>query len=214
MKDLRIEARSGEVTVTSSFFAVLVVVLVSMALHTEASAPEPLAAGAIWLSVAFSAVLGLARSWQREREDGVFASLLGTGLDRRALFVGKWLGLMLFLSLVELLVIPLGLLFMNLELGPALSSLFWIVIVGTPGIAAAGTLFGVMTVRTRARELVLAVVLFPLLAPVLVTATVATREALAGRGPGELSDHLLLLGTFGVVYLLGGLGLFQSLVEP
>ncbi len=213
-KDLRIEARSGEVMVTSLFFAVLVVVLVSMALYTSASAPEPLAAGTIWLTVAFSTVLGLSRSWQREREDGVFVSLLLTGIDRRALFLGKWLGLMVFLGLVELLVIPLSALFMNVELGRASSSLLCIVLAATPGIAASGTLFGAMTVRTRARDLVLAIVLFPLLAPVLVTATVATREALAGARPGELSDYLLLLGTFGVVYLFGGLALFQTLVDP
>jgi len=213
-KDVVIELRSGEVVAGSAFFALLIVVLASIALSGGGAVSRVMASGVIWIALAFAAVLGIARAWQRERQDDVLSAWVVSPLQPSALFFGKCLGLGAFLVVVQGVIVPLTLLLFSLDAAAHLALLSLVSLLAIPGIAAAGTLFGVMTVRTRARELVLAVVLFPLLAPVLVTATVATREALAGRGPGELSDHLLLLGTFGVVYLLGGLGLFQSLVEP
>jgi heme exporter protein B len=84
---------------------------------------------------------------------------------------------------------------------------------GTIGVAAMGTLFGAMTVRTRARDLLLATVLFPLLSPTLLSGVGATRDLFAGATLGEVSDHLLLIGVFDVVALAGGMGLFGALVE-
>ena len=102
-------------------------------------------------------------------------------------------------ELVDLLSVGLGLLALAL--------------VATPGVACSATVFGVMTVRTRARDLILAIVLFPLLAPTLLAAVVATRELLNGVPVGELGDYFLLMGVFDVVFLAGGLGLFGTLAE-
>ena len=85
--------------------------------------------------------------------------------------------------------------------------------VATPGVAASGTLFGSMTVRTGARDLLLAVVLFPLLAPTLLAAVAATRELFGGAPLSELGDYLKLMAVFDVVFVAGGLSMFGSLVE-
>jgi len=109
-------------------------------------------------------------------------------------------------------VFPVALLLFSIDaelLGPA----FVIGLVATPGIAASGTLFGAMTVRTGARDLMLAVVLFPLLSPTLLAAVAATRELLGGVPLAELWDYLKLMGVFDVVFLAGGLGMFGTLVE-
>lgn len=212
-KDLRIEARTGEVTTTSGFFAVLVVVLASLSFHGGQVSERLVAAGTIWLTVAFAAVLALSRNWQREREESAFVGLLATPIARSALFFGKFLGLMVFLAVVEVVVVPLvGLLF-ALDLSATFVPLLWVIAFATPGIAAAGTLFGVMTVRTRARDLVLAIVLFPLLAPTLLAAVVATRELLGGLPVSELLDYVRLMALFDAVYLIGGLALFGILVD-
>jgi heme exporter protein B len=86
-------------------------------------------------------------------------------------------------------------------------------LVATPGVAATGTLFGSMTVRTQARDLLLAVVLFPLLAPTLLTAVVATRELFGGVALSELGDYFLLMGVFDLVFIAGGVALFGTLIE-
>ena len=195
------------------FFAILVVVLASLSFQGGSGNQRQVAAGTIWLTLAFAAVLALSRTWQREREESAFTGLLAMPLSRSALFFGKFLGICVFLAVVEALVVPLVALFFSidiLEVGPGIAL---IALLATPGIAAAGTLFGSMTVRTRARDLVLAIVLFPLLSPTLLAAVVATRELLGGMPMAELRDYLLLMGLFDFIFLTGGLSLFGVLVE-
>jgi heme exporter protein B len=212
-KDLRIEMRSGEVTMTSSFFSLLVVVLASLSFQGGAASQRLVASGTFWITIAFAAVLALSRTWQREREESAFLALLTMPLSRSALFFGKFLGLGCFLFVIECLVIPFLALFFSLDLLEIGPGLVLLALVATPGIAATGTLFGAMTVRTRARELVLSVVLFPLLAPSLLAAVVATRELFGGVPMRELSDYLVLMGLFDFVFLSGGLSLFGLLVD-
>lgn len=212
-KDLAIETRTGEVVVTSGFFAVLSVVLVSLTLFGGPATGRLVAAGAIWLSVAFAAVLALGRAWQREREENALDGLLVAPIDKSAVFVGKALGILAFLFAIEIVVIPLAALFFSIDLGRLGLGIAAIALVATPGVAATGTLFGAMTVRTQARDLLLAVVLFPLLAPTLLTAVVATRELFGGVAFGELGDYFLLMGVFDLVFIAGGVALFGTLIE-
>jgi heme exporter protein B len=212
-KDLRIEARSGEVVVTSSFFALLVVVIASMSFHGGPVSRASVAAGTLWLSVAFATVLALSRSWQREREESAYIGLLAAPLSRSAFFVGKLLSLLLFLAVVECAVVPLVAILFAIDLIQVAAGLSAIIICATPGIGAVGTLFGAMTVRTRARDLILAIVLFPLLAPTLLAAVIASRELFGGAPLAELGDYLGLMGLFDVVFLTGGISMFGMLID-
>jgi heme exporter protein B len=212
-KDLAIELATGEVVVSSGFFALLVVILASLAFFGGPANARTVAAGVIWISVSFSAVLALGKTWQREREEGALDGLLIAPLSRAAIFAGKALGVLGFLLAIELVVVPTAALFFGLDLtkyGPGLAA---IALVATPGVAASGTLFGAMTVRTQARDLMLAVVLFPLLTPTLLAAVAATRELFAGVPLAELGDYFRLLAVFDVVFIAGGLGLFGTLIE-
>ena len=212
-KDLRIEARTGEVVVTSSFFALLVVVVASMSFHGGPVSRASVAAGTLWLSVAFATVLALSRSWQREREESAYVGLLAAPLHRSALFTGKLLSLLLFLAIVECAVVPLVAILFAIDLTSAGPGLLTIILCATPGIGAVGTLFGAMTVRTRARDLILAIVLFPLLAPTLLAAVVASRELFGGAPLSELGDYLSLMGLFDIVFLTGGVSMFGLLID-
>lgn len=212
-KDLAIEARTGEVVVTSGFFAVLCIVLVSLSLFGGPTTGRLVAAGGIWISVAFAAVLALGRSWQREREESALDGLLVAPIDKSALFIGKALSILGFLFAIEIVVIPLAALFFSIDLFRMGPGVLAIALVATPGIAATGTLFGSMTVRTQARDLLLAVVLFPLLAPTLLTAVVATRELFGGLALSELGDYFVLMGVFDLMFIVGGVALFGTLIE-
>ena len=153
------------------------------------------------------------RTWQREREDGAILGLLSSPVARSAIFAGKAMGLGVFITIVELIVVPVTALLFSVDLvkmGPGIT-LFCLA--ATPGIVAVGTLFGVMTVRTRARDLVLASVLFPLLSPTLLAAVAGTRELFGGAPIIQLVDYMELMGVFAVVFTAGGLGLFELLVE-
>ncbi len=212
-KDIRIELRTGEVVTTSGFFAVLLVVMASFSLYGGPMSRRLVVAAVVWLSIAFAAVLALGRAWQREREESALVGLVVSPLSPSALFCGKALALLGFLTVIELLVIPLSALLFAvdlLEVGPGFAL---IALVATPGVAATGTLFGAMTVRTRARDLMLAVVLFPLLSPTLLSAVAATRELLGGASIAELGDYFRLMGVFDLVFIAGGLALFGLLLE-
>ena len=125
--------------------------------------------------------------------------------------------------MVEVIVVPVVALLFHVELLDVAASLGLVVVMGTIGVAAAGTLFGAMTVRTQARDLVLATVLFPLLSPTLLSGVAATREIFAmvqavhppgaGAQIAEIGDYLELLGAFDVIALLGGVAFFGPLVD-
>lgn len=212
-KDLLIELMSGEVVTTSAFFGLLVVIISSFSFYGGPASKRLVAAGTLWLSIAFATVLALGRAWQREREESALAGLLVAPVSRAAIFAGKSLGLMAFLAVVEAVVIPLTALLFSIDLVAVGPALVVICLLSTPGLAATGTLFGSMTVRTRARDLLLAIVLLPLLSPTLLASVAATRELFGGVPLAELGDYLKLMALFDVIFVTGGLALFGTLIE-
>jgi heme exporter protein B len=222
-KDLTIELRTREIVTTAGFFAALVAILASFSFYSGPSTTTRIAPGAIWLSVAFSSVLALGRTWQRERDEGALTGLLVAPIARSAIFLGKALGVFAFITAVECIVVPIVALLFHVELPDVIGPLALILLLGTLGVAATGTLFGAMTVRTRARDLVLATVLFPLLSPNLVSGVAATRvifgasESMsavsASAQIAEVRDYIVLLSMFDAVAILGGIALFGALVD-
>jgi heme exporter protein B len=212
-KDLLLERRTGEITTMSGFFAALVAITASVSLHSGPDTSSRVAPAVIWLAVAFAAVLAVSKNWQREREDGPLRGLLVSPIARNAIFAGKALSVLVFLIVVQLIVVPVVAVLFSVDLSAAGFGLLLIAAAATPGIAVTGTLFGAMTVRTRARDLVLASVVFPLLLPTLLAAVAATRELLGGASVWELGDYLLLMGVFDLVFTAGGLAMFDTLMD-
>jgi heme exporter protein B len=213
MKDLAIELRTGEVVTTSAFFGVVIVIMASISFHESPKTAPQVAAGAIWLSTAFAAVLSLSRTWQRERQDRAFDGLIVSPLSHSAIFMGKALGMFVFLLAVEAVVVPAAVVLFNIDLGRFGLGLLALALAATPGIAAAGALFGVMTVHTRARDLVLAIVLFPLLSPTLLAVVGATRDLFDGQPFALLAGYVKVMLVFDVAFLAGGLSLFGPLAD-
>jgi heme exporter protein B len=218
-KDLAIELATREIVTTAGFFAALVAIMASVAFTTGPETTTRVAPGALWLAIAFASVLALGRSWQREREESALVGLLVSPAPRAAIWAGKAAGLFVFVTAVEVVVLPLVAVFFHVDLPPVIGPLALVMLLGTVGVVATGTLFGAMTVRTRARELLLATVLFPLISPALLSSIAATRDifyASASGTPvdlGEVRDWLLLLGVFDVVAITGGLAMFGALVD-
>lgn len=212
-KDLRIEVRTRGIVTAAGFFAALVAILTSVAFYSGPDTTRRVAPGAIWLAEAFASVLALGRTWQREREDGALWALLVSPVSRVAVYLGKALGIFVFVLVILAIVVPIVAVLFHVDLVRVGPLLVTALVLGTIGVAGTGTLFGVMTVRTRARNLVLATVLFPLLSPALICGVAATREIFAGAALSELTDYFLLLAVFDLVSLGMGLLLFPALVE-
>lgn len=212
-KDLLIELRTKEIVTTAGFFAALIAIITSVAFSTGAETTKRIAPGAMWVSIAFASVMALGRSWGREREDGALLGLLASPLSRAALFLGKALGVLVFVFAVECIVVPLVALVFHIDLPIVAGPLLVFLLLGTLGVALTGTLFGAMTARTRARDLLLAAVLFPLITPALLSGVAATRELLSGAVLSELTDYVLLLGAFDAIGLALGVTMFGMLVD-
>jgi heme exporter protein B len=212
-KELLIELRTGEVLVTTALFATLVAVLTSLAFYIDPQTALRVAPGVLWIAVTFAGVLAMGRSWQREREHDVFRALLLSPAPRAALYLSKLVSSLAFLIAVEvILVIEVTVLF-NLDLSSTGLPLAALLALGTLGFCATGNLFAALTVRTRAREMMLAVTLLPVLAPALLAGVVGTRELLLGAALPELYAWFALLGAFDLVALAAGLLLFDALMS-
>lgn len=212
-KDVLIEISTGEIVTTAGFFAVLVAIIASIAFFGGKDAQKAIAPGVIWVSVAFASVLALSRTWQRERDDGALLGLLVMPIHRSAIFAGKALGVAAFVAAVELIVVPVAAILFGIDLVQHAAGMALLGLSAVPGIAASGTLFGSMTIRTRARDLVLAAVMLPLLSPCILTGVAGTRALFDGASIAQLSDYLLMNGMFGVVFVAGGLALFGTVIE-
>lgn len=211
-KDIAIELRTREITVSTAFFALLIASLCSLSFYVDNVASRNIAPGVLYTAVAFSSVLAISRSWSREREQDAMRSLLIAPVPRLAIYAGKALSTFLFLSLVELLLVPMVGILYRVDLVPVLLPLVMILATATLGIVLAGSLFGAMTVRTSARDLMLSVVLFPLLTPLLLGAVVATRELLGGNDV-EMWSWMKILFAYDLTVLLAAVTMFDSLVS-
>jgi heme exporter protein B len=213
LKDLRIELRTKEVVVTTGLFAVLVVVLSSLSFYLSQGLAQRIAPGVLWVAIAFSGIMAVGRSWERERDNQVLRALLLAPIPRGALFVGKLLANLLFVFAIEAIVLPLTALFFHVDLLDVLPMLLAILALGTLGFVAAGTLFGALSARSSsARELVLSLVVFPLIAPALLGAVAATRDLFAGASAAELLGWIRALAAFDLIFLAAGVALFDPLL--
>jgi heme exporter protein B len=212
-KDLQIELRTGEVVVTTGLFATLVTLLASISFFVDEASARLVAPGVLWVTIAFAGVLAMSRSWARERDNDAFRGLLLSPVPRAAIYLGKLLGTLVFLAIVESVVVLQVALLFNLDLLPVLGPLCLLLGLGTLGFAAAGTLFAAMGVRTSARDLVLAVAVFPVIAPALLCGVVGTRELLTGAPMHEIWQWIKILVAFDITFLTAGVLVFEPLVS-
>ena len=211
-KDLAIELRTREITVSTGFFAVLIAAITSLSFFVDDALSRNVAPGVLYVAVAFSAVLAISRSWGREREQDAMRALLVAPIPRLAIYLGKAISTLAFLVVVEAILLPLVGLLYHVDFGDVLAELVGILLLATLGIVLAGTLFGAMTVKTSARDLMLSVVLFPLITPVLLGAVVATRELL-GHNEAEVIAWIKILLAYDVVVGLAASVMFDPLVS-
>jgi len=230
-KDVRIERRTGEIVATAGVFSIVIGFLASMAFHVDDRTNAATAAGTIWITIFFAAVLSFGRVWQRERDESALTGLLVAPIPRASIFVGKALATFGMIMVIEIPLVALCLFLFQIDFAtpssttvldpsvprdPAsahLGCFLGLLAMGTAALSFVGTLFGAMTVRTRARDLVLAIVLFPLLSPVLVCGVVGTRKAFELQPVESYSGFVGLMAMSAAIALVLGIGLFGALVD-
>jgi heme exporter protein B len=213
-KDLLIELRTKESVPAMTLFTLTVYVLFHFGLDRDSLDGE-LASGVLWVTLLLAAVIGVSRLFATEREQGGIEGLLLAPVDRTALFVAKAAGLFVMLVLVELVALPaFGLLLLGPGLGGALPELVAILALGNLGVAAVGALVAALAAETRARELIVPLLLLPLLVPLLIACAQASEPFLRqDQGPEDLGRWLGLLTLYDVVFVLLSVAVFDYLLE-
>jgi heme exporter protein B len=208
-KDIRYELRSRQMWMGMGLFALLVLVVFNFAFDLRVDNKVAVAPGALWVAFVFASMLGLGRTIAAEREKGSMDRLLLCPVDRKAIYLAKLFGNMLFIGVVEIVALPIYAVLFNVPLifGPLLP----IVLLGTLGIAAVGTLFSAMAAATRARELLLPILVFPLIVPVVIAAVRATGTLLAPVA--NEPPWLGLIVAFDVIFLSVSMLTFEYVVE-
>jgi heme exporter protein B len=210
-KDLRLEARSRVALNQVVPFALLVLVLFAFALDPDRGLLERATPGLYWVAVLFSGLLALQRAFTVEAADGNRDALRLSGLDPAGIYLGKAMAVAVQLLVLEVLLgVGVAVLYTTVFTGWPL--LLATVGVATAGIAAAGTLYGVLAAGLRVRETLLPLLLLPVLAPVLIGSTRAFEAALAGA-PADGWPWVGLMAVFAVIYIVAGVLGFGPLLE-
>ena len=212
-KDAIAELRGRHATVSTLFFSAVVLLLFGFALGPDSARLAAAAPGLLWLAVVFAGMLAVSRLHLLETDDGALEQLALYPISRRAIYAGKALaGLAVMLLLGLLVLAAVGILF-AVNIGAAWLPLLTTVVLGAIGIAAVGTFYAGVTVRLRAREVMLPLLMLPVLAPLLLGAVKATAAAVAGDPFGELGAWLQLLVAFDVIMIVAGAATYGYLLE-
>jgi heme exporter protein B len=212
-KDLLLELRRRDSLLTMFFFGTLLLFVFHFSFDLPPDKVAEMAPALLWLAFLFTGTLGLTQLFQVERENHCLEALLLSPLDRGALFLAKSCFNLLLMFVVEAVVMPLFWILFNLQGWNLLPQLFLVTLLGTVGFCVLGTIMSAITLRARARELLLPLVLFPLMIPVIL-ATIRCMENIMSAGElGAAWSWLRLLLGFDVIFVTVGILMFDRVIE-
>jgi len=209
-KDLVIEARSREIVYTTLFFAISCVLVFAFGFVREGRPLGDAAAGILWIAIAFSGTLALGRAFDRERQAETLRALLMAPVDRPALYVGKLVGVLILLTAVQIVTVPLVALMFQARLFAYPALMLGLLVTGTVGFSAVGTLFAAMLTRARSRDVLLPVLLYPITIPVIIAGVRGTAALLQNEPDLPMARvWLSMLFFFDVVFVTLALWTFE-----
>lgn len=211
-KDVVCELRTKETLSSMFVFALLAIVIFNFAFQLRGDEGlDLIAPGVLWVAFTFAGVLGLNRSFIREKDHGCLEGLMLCPVDRGAIYVGKVLSNIAFMLLMEAMALPMFAVFFNLPI--LMPSLLLVVLLGTIGFAAVGTLFSAISVNTKAREVMLPILFFPIVVPVVIAAVKSTAQIFDGLTFDQSMPWVNLMIAFDVIFLVVSFLSFEYVVE-
>ena len=212
-KDVTTELRAKAGFNSVASLGVTILILLGLALGPDAQALRNAAVGAVWLATLFSGVLAFNRSFQVELESGALEPLLQYPGPRWTIFAGKLLGNLMFLTLMVAIIVIAGIVLFSVRIPAAWPSLVGVLALGIVGLVVLGTFYASMASRSRAREVLLPLLLFPMLVPVLLAATTASKALLGADVMHEAGAWIRLLVAYDLVFLTATFIAFEHVIE-
>lgn len=212
-KDVTTELRAKAGFNSVASLGVTILVLLGLALGPDAQALRDAAVGAVWLALLFSGVLAFNRSFQVELESGALEPLLQYPGPRWTIFAGKLLGNLIFLTLMVAIVVAVGIVLFSVRIPSRWPTLLGVLALGVVGLVVLGTFYASMASRSRAREVLLPLLLFPMLVPVLVAATTASKALLGADLMHDAGAWIRLLAAYDLIFLIATFIAFEHVIE-
>lgn len=211
-KDVLMEMRTKQVVNAALVFAVLFVVVFSFTMEIGSNMEQKLSGGIFWVSVAFAGILSFNKTIGSETDNGSFEALMLAPVDKSAVFFGKVISNMMFLFLVEIILIPLFLVFYNVNIigHPLMAA---VIILSTYAYSLIGTLFSIISVRTSSKEIMMPVLFLPFMVPVIIAAVLATNVFISGGQIQFSYNWIKLTAVFDVIFTAIIYGVFSLIIE-
>ncbi len=212
-KDVTTELRAKAGFNSVASLGVTILILLGLALGPDAEALRNAAVGAVWLATLFSGVLAFNRSFQVELESGALEPLLQYPGPRWTIFAGKLLGNLIFLTLMFAVIVVVGIVLFGVLIPADWPSMLGVFALGIVGLVVLGTFYASMASRSRAREVLLPLLLFPMLVPILIAATTASKALLGDDLMHEAGAWIRLLAAYDLVFLIATFIAFEHVIE-
>lgn len=212
-KDILSELRTKEIFSAMLMFGLLVIVVFNFAFESTSEEALRLVPGLLWIAVSFAGVLGLNRSFANETRMGALQGLMLAPMDRSAIYLGKMLGNLLFMVLADIVILVVFAVLYNLTILPYLGMLLLIILLGTAGFVAVGTLFSAVATNTRMSEVMLPILQLPIAVPLLLASIQATGAVMDPQNEGTVNDWLQLLVVYDIIFVVASFLLFEYVIE-
>jgi len=201
LKDLVTELKTKELFSSMFVFALLVIIIFIFSVDLSIVKANEVGPGILWVAFLFAGTMGLNRSFMLEKENGCLEGLILTPADRTAIYFGKLISNLIFLMVMELFILPLFMIFFNIDLISFLGPLLVVIFMGTLGFCAIGTLLSSLSSNLKTREIMLPILLYPVIVPVVIAVVRMTGQILAGESLGTMMNWVGLTLAFDIIFI-------------
>lgn len=212
-KDLVSELRTKEMMSSMLIFSLLVIVIFAFAFDPTRETTTAVFPGMIWVAITFSAILGLNRSFVSEKYNDSMLGLMLTPSDRSVIYFGKVVVNLIFVSIMQLVTIPLFFIMFDFRWSGSIPLLILVIFLSTLGFISVGTFLAALAANTRTSEILLPLILFPIIVPVIIAAVESTAIVLGNQSIVELNSWLMLLIAYDIIFLVVPFALFDYVLE-
>ena len=200
-KDFVTELKTRELLSAMFIFALLVILIFIFSINLSIVKASEVGPGILWVAFLFAGTIGLNRSFMLEKENSCLMGLMLVPADRTTIYFGKLISNLIFLSIMELFILPLFMIFFNIDLLSHLGPLLVVVFLGTLGFCALGTLLSSLSANLKTREIMLPILLYPLLIPIIIGAVRMTGQILDGTELADMMKWIGLTASFDIIYI-------------
>ena len=200
-KDFITELKTRELFSSMFIFALLVIIIFIFSVDLSIVKASEVGPGVLWVAFLFAGTIGLNRSFMLEKENDCLQGLLLAPADRTALYFGKLLSNLIFLLTMEVFILPLFMIFFNIDILSNILPLIYVIFVGTLGFCAIGTLLSSLSANLKTRDIMLPILLYPLIIPIVIGSVKMTEQVLTGEPLSDMMNWVSLTLCFDVIYI-------------